>query len=83
VIGLALGGLLVLLVGVAGGMILAMTQIRNIVHEEVQPIVEEVMKSEHDLLWCMSHPDEVACKPATGAHPTPGVVTGSPPEKKQ
>jgi hypothetical protein len=83
VVGLALGGLLVLLVGVAGGMILAMTQIRDIVREEVQPIVEEVTKSEHDLLWCMSHPDEAACKPATGVRSTPGVVTGSPPEKKQ
>jgi hypothetical protein len=81
---LALGGLLVLLVGVAGGMVLAMTQIRNIVREEVQPIVEEELtKSEEDLLWCMSRPDEAVCKPATGARPKPGVVAGPPPEKKQ
>ena len=76
-IGLELGGLLVLLGGVAGGMVLAMTQIRNIVREEVQPIVEEELtKSGGDLLWCMSHPDEAACKPATGARPKPGVVAG-------
>ena len=73
-IGFALGGPLVLLVGAAGGMVLAMTQIRNIVREEVQPIVdEEVAKVEQDLLWCMSHPDEAACKPAAPAQEMMGL----------
>jgi hypothetical protein len=68
-ISLAFGGLLALLVGAAGGMILAMTQMRSIVRGEVQAIVdEEVTKVEQDLLWCMSHPDEAACKPAAPAH---------------
>ena len=45
------------------------TQTRNIVRGEVQAIVdEEVTKVEQDLLWCMSHPDEAACKPAAPAH---------------
>jgi hypothetical protein len=76
---LALGGLLVLLVGAAGGTILAMTQIRNIVREEVRPIVEEELaKSEEDLIWCMSHPSGAACKPATGARSARANTSSTP-----
>ena len=67
-IGLVLGSLLVFLLGV-GVMILAKKQMRNMVRGEVQAIVgEELTKWERDLLWCMSHPDEAACKPAAPAH---------------
>jgi hypothetical protein len=46
-------------------MILAMTQIRNIVREEARPIVEEELtKLEEDLIWYMSHPDEAALQAA-------------------
>jgi len=62
-----------ILVGVGGGMTLALTQMRNVVREEVQATVdEELTKSEQDLLWCMSHPDEAVCKLA---RPTKGMLS--------